>query len=163
MIENEKDVSVNEGLTDIEREQQAEFQLELLAELGLISPVFQCKNQRVNTMNEYGFIEADWKLFRKLLPDWQERYMGTLLEEYKQIISKDDNPSARFWELDERIKKDKKATGVIAQRVSRSNMKFIMMDLIGERAITKDDLEGFSDEYRELLCSYCDRLDSHIE
>ena len=42
-------------------------------------------------------------------------------------------------------------------------MKFIMMDLIGERAITKDDLEGFSDEYRELLCSYCDRLDSHIE
>ena len=36
MIENEKDVSVNEGLTDIEREQQAEFQLELLAELGLI-------------------------------------------------------------------------------------------------------------------------------
>lgn len=114
-------------------------------------------------MNEYGFTEADWKLFRKLLPDWQERYMGTLLEEYKQIISKDDNPSARFWELDERIKKDKKATGVIAQRVSRSNMKFIMMDLIGERAITKDDLVGFSDEYRELLCSYCDRLDSHIE
>ena len=40
MIENEKAVSVNEGLTDIEREQQAEFQLELLAELGLISPVF---------------------------------------------------------------------------------------------------------------------------
>ena len=40
MIENEKAVSVNEGLTDIEREQQAEFQLELLAELGLISTVF---------------------------------------------------------------------------------------------------------------------------
>ena len=40
MIENEKDMSVNEGLTDTERERQAEFQLELLAELGLISPVF---------------------------------------------------------------------------------------------------------------------------
>lgn len=40
MIENKKDTSVKEGLTDIEREQQAEFQLELLAELGLISPVF---------------------------------------------------------------------------------------------------------------------------
>ena len=40
MIENEKIGSVREGLTDEEREQQAELQLELLAELGLISPVF---------------------------------------------------------------------------------------------------------------------------
>ena len=40
MIENEKIVSVREGLTDEEREQQAELQRELLAELGLISPVF---------------------------------------------------------------------------------------------------------------------------
>lgn len=40
MIENEKDKSVNEGLTDEQREQQVEFQFEILAELGLISPVF---------------------------------------------------------------------------------------------------------------------------
>ena len=114
-------------------------------------------------MNEYGFTEADWKLFRKLLPDWQERYMAGLLEEYKKIISTDNTPSDRFWKLEERIKNDKKAAGVLVQRVSRTNMKFIMMDLIGEQAITKNDLEGFSDEFRELLCSYCDRLDSHIE
>jgi len=40
MIENEKDITVNEGLTDDERNDQAEFQLELMAELGLISPAF---------------------------------------------------------------------------------------------------------------------------
>ena len=40
MIENEKDKSVNEGLTDEQIEQQVEFQFEILAELGIISPVF---------------------------------------------------------------------------------------------------------------------------
>ena len=34
-------------------------------------------------MQELGFTEADWKLFRKRLPDWQERYMEGLIEEYK--------------------------------------------------------------------------------
>ena len=114
-------------------------------------------------MNEFGFTEADWKLFRKLLPEWQERYMEKLLLEYKEIILKDEQPSSRFWELDERIKKDKKASGVMVQRISRSNMKFIMMDLIAERAITKNDLEGFSDDYKDILSAYCDRLNSHIE
>lgn len=43
MIENEKDLFVkfvNEGLTDTQREEQVEMQFELLAELGLIPPMF---------------------------------------------------------------------------------------------------------------------------
>jgi len=40
MTENDKDITVNEGLTDDERLEQVEFQFELMAELGLISPVF---------------------------------------------------------------------------------------------------------------------------
>ena len=114
-------------------------------------------------MNEYGFTEADWKLFRKLLPDWQERYMAGLLEEYKEIILKDEQPSSRFWKLEERIKNDKKASGVLIQRISRSEMKFIMMDLLAERVITKADLEGFSDDYKDILSDYCDRVSAHTE
>ena len=34
-------------------------------------------------MQELGCTEADWKLFRKRLPEWQERYMEKLIEEYK--------------------------------------------------------------------------------
>ena len=30
----------------------------------------------------YQVIEKDWKLFRKLLPDWQEAYMERLAKEY---------------------------------------------------------------------------------
>ena len=30
-------------------------------------------------MQNFGFTEADWKLFRKLLPDWQERHVEKLI------------------------------------------------------------------------------------
>lgn len=34
--------------------------------------------------------ESDWKLFRKKLPGWQERYMDCLNREYIQILSGDE-------------------------------------------------------------------------
>ena len=37
-------------------------------------------------MRELGFTEADWKLFRKRLPIWQERYMEKLIEEYNKKL-----------------------------------------------------------------------------
>ncbi len=109
-------------------------------------------------MLDYGFTEADWKLFRKRLPEWQERYMEKLVEEYLDLLSTDEPASTRFWNLEERIKKDKKDTGVLAEDISRSNMRFLMMDLINEGAITESDLHGFSDEYKQLMVSYCNRV-----
>ena len=108
-------------------------------------------------MQDYGYTEADWKLFRKLLPDWQERYMEKLIEEYKALMSTDEPASTKIWNLEKRIKSDKRDTGVLAQDVSRSNMRFLMMDLINEGAITEADLEGFSEDYKELMISYCRR------
>lgn len=108
-------------------------------------------------MQNHGFTEADWKLFRKRLPGWQERYMEKLIEEYKALLSTDEPASEKFWSLEKRIKEDKKDTGVLARDVSRSNMHSLMMDLIIEKAITEADLEGFSEEYRDLLAMYCRR------
>jgi len=108
-------------------------------------------------MQNHGFTEADWKLFRMRLPDWQERYMEKLIEEYKALLSTDEPASEKFWNLEKRIKNDKKDTGVLAQDVSRSNMRFLMMDLINEGAITEADLEGFSEKYRDLMVAYCNR------
>lgn len=108
-------------------------------------------------MQNFGFTESDWKLFRKLLPDWQERYMEKLIEEYRTLLDTDEPASEKFWNLEKRIKRDKKDTGVLAQDVSRSNMRFLMMNLIDEGAITKADFEGFSGEYKDLMISYCRR------
>lgn len=85
-------------------------------------------------MQNEGFTEADWRLFRKRLPVWQERYMEKIVEEYKLILSSDTPASSKFWELDERLRKDKKDTGVMAHDVLVYNMtlKEISNYLCGE-------------------------------
>ena len=83
--------------------------------------------------------------------------MEKLIEEYKALLATNEPASEKFWSLEKRIKRDKKDTGVLAQDMSRSNMRFLMMDLINEGAITEADLEGFSGEYKDLMISYCRR------
>lgn len=100
-----------------------------------------------------GVNEKDWKLFRSRMPDWQEAYMDRLNHEYIELLSGEGNPSDKFWKLEERIREDKKDRGVQAE-MSRSKMKFILMDLMDEGAITETDLDGFSEELRESLLAH---------
>ena len=100
------------------------------------------------------FNEQDWKLFRKKLPDWQEAFMAELNEEYIRILSRDQNASDNFWELEKRLREDKRKTGVLARDIRRSNMISLMMDLIREGAISIEDLDGFSEELKERLTAY---------
>ena len=97
----------------------------------------------------YQVIEKDWKLFRKLLPGWQEAYMERLAKEYMELLSSDMQASDKFWELDKRIKLDKRRTGVLARGVSRSNMFQLIINLIYEETISEDDLKEFSESLRE--------------
>ena len=99
----------------------------------------------------YQVIEKDWKLFRKLLPGWQEAYMERLAKEYMELLSSDRQASDKFWELDQRIKQDKRRTGVLAREVSRSNMFQLIINLIYEEAISEDDLKEFSEDLRDTV------------
>ena len=65
--------------------------------------------------------KRDWKLFREKLPGWQESYMERLCKEYVELLTCEKKGSERFWALEERIKKDRKAPGVILS-VSKSDM-----------------------------------------
>ena len=94
------------------------------------------------------FSEKDWKLFRKKLPGWQEAYMNRLCREYIDLLSSDIKASNRFWELEKRIKDDRKKTGVVAT-MSRSKMIFNIVNLVYDGAISMDDLEEFSDDVKE--------------
>ena len=92
--------------------------------------------------------KRDWKLFRERVSDWQERYMEQLSKEYIEILSAPGNASDHFWEIEERIKKDKKHPGVILE-MSKSNAIWDIAMLIGYKVITMDDLDGFSEELIE--------------
>ena len=98
----------------------------------------------------YSVKESDWKLFKKLLPEWQERFMERLIGEYAKMIAGQGLASDRFWKLQGRLQKDVRNVGVRAD-MRRSGMVMNLLSLLHEGAITKDDLDGFSDELRQSL------------
>ena len=49
------------------------------------------------------------------------------------------------------MKKDKKKNGVIVCDLSRSNMINEIFELLKEKAITMDDLNGFSNELKKYI------------
>ena len=68
--------------------------------------------------------------------------MGNVIE----ILNDDKKPaSEKFWELEKRIKEDKRHPGVIME-MSKSEVIWDIVCLIRLRGITYDDLSEFSDE-----------------
>lgn len=104
-------------------------------------------------MYEKDFTEKDWKLFRKKISGWQEAYMEGLIKGYIELLSEDANPSDRFWELNQRIKTDKKKVGVSCE-MRRSNFIHAIVALINEGAICFDDLEEFSATFKKRIERY---------
>ena len=98
----------------------------------------------------YSVKESDWKLFRKLLPEWQERFIGRLLGEYLTMLAGQGLASDRFWMLQKRLQKDVRKVGVCAE-MRRSVMDMNLRSLLLEGAISKDDLDGFSEELKQSL------------
>lgn len=104
--------------------------------------------ERKNNMADYS--KRDWKLLRERLPGWQENYMARLLMEYREIMDSDQLASDRWWKLHDRLKEDKKKTGVLAH-MAKSEMPYILVSLLNEGAISEADLEGFSDQMIEII------------
>lgn len=94
--------------------------------------------------------ERDWKIFRKKIPDWQECYMERLEAEYIALLQTDKCASTKFWELEKRIKQDKKSLGVIID-MRRSTAINNIVNLILDEVISLADLEDFSDDLKEAV------------
>ncbi|HKM22881.1 MAG TPA: multidrug transporter [Lachnospiraceae bacterium] len=89
--------------------------------------------------------KSDWKLYRERVSDWQEHYMERLTKEYIKLLSSPGNASDHFWELEERIKKDKKHPGVMIE-LRKSDALWDIAMFVNKKVITMDELEGFSEE-----------------
>lgn len=100
--------------------------------------------------------ERDWKLFREKVADWQESYMDRLNKQYIKLLSGDKNPSDKFWALEKRINRDKKKSGVILD-MRRSEMIYNIVQLIHDKVIRFEDLDGFSDDLKEAVRLFLDR------
>jgi hypothetical protein len=69
--------------------------------------------------------------------------MERLTKEYIELLSSPGNASDHFWELEKRIKKDKKNPGVLLE-VSKSEALWDIAAFVRRKIITMDELEGFS-------------------
>ena len=87
--------------------------------------------------------KADWKLYCERVSDWQEHYMEQLTREYVELLTSLGNASSHFWELEKRIKQDKKRPGVLIE-LRKSTALWDIAYFVREKVITINDLEGFS-------------------
>lgn len=101
--------------------------------------------------------ESDWKLFKKLLPKWQERHMEKLINQYIKILNGDSEASSRFWALEERINRDKLSSGVIANDIRRSTVHREIANLLTDNVITLDDLDGFTEDIKSYAHRWIDQ------
>jgi len=93
--------------------------------------------------------KLDWKLFREKLPGWQENYMEGLVEEYIDFLTDETKKASdKLWELEKRIKEDKRHPGVIME-LRKSETIWDIVRLIRLNVITYDDLSDFSEELKQ--------------
>ena len=108
--------------------------------LGL--PIYNNVRNRIH----YGNIKKDWKLYRVKLAKYQENYIEHLNQKYITLLSdKEKIPSEKLWELEKRIKKDKRHPSVIID-VQKSTAIWTITNLLKMQVISRDDLEGFSSD-----------------
>ena len=98
--------------------------------------------------------KADWKVFQEKLPRWQESYMERLANEYIVLLQSDKYASEKFWELEKRIKNDRRNPGV-SLRIEKKNVELDLIRLLNYGVITEDDLEGFSKELTDRVKQFC--------
>ena len=101
--------------------------------------------------------ESDWRLFKKMLPQWQERYMEKLIGQYIEILNGSGEASSRFWALEERIKRDKLCSGVMMEGIRRSTMHREIANFLIDNVITLNDLEGFTEEIKSYAQRWIDQ------
>ena len=92
--------------------------------------------------------KRDWKLYREKIGEWQEHYMEKLVKEYADYLCSDLPASTKFWEIEKRIKRDRKTPGVCIE-LRKSDMFWDIAELINDKVISMDDLEEFSDDLKE--------------
>jgi len=100
--------------------------------------------------------KADWKLFMEKVPEWQERYMEKLVQKYVKLLTSPGDASEHFWELEKRIRNDKKHPGVMMQ-LEKGEAIWDIAILIRKRVITVKDLDGFSQELKDAVAAILDR------
>lgn len=97
-------------------------------------------------------MKSDWRKFRDLAPLLRERYLkrhnariASMLSDPKQ------SETERFWGAHQEMQKQAKALRQCLDGHSRSTMFGFIVTMIHNGMMTREDLEGFSDDLKSKL------------
>ena len=98
----------------------------------------------------YNLIESDWKTFRRLTPEWRERYIKRINKKLAKILSNPDKtPTDVFWDTKEKADKTAKILRDCLDGHSRSRMTRYLFLMHNHNMITLGDLNDFSKELQK--------------
>lgn len=94
--------------------------------------------------------ESDWKIFRKRVPEWRERYLQKKNKVIVGILT-DQNKTAteQFWDTKGKIDKEARILVDCLDGHSRSKMDWYLVLMYHHGLISNDDLKELSEELRE--------------
>ena len=97
-------------------------------------------------------LESDWKVYRKRVAEWRDRYLSRKNVEILAILTDEARmPTAQFWDTYEKMEKEARLLDDSLGRFARSQMMTNLM-VMYQRGIVEDaDLEEFSEELREQI------------
>lgn len=76
--------------------------------------------------------------------------MEKLTKEYVELLQRNLPASKKFWDLENRVFKDKRKIGVVID-MRRSRMIQNILELLKDQVIALKDLDEFSDDLKETL------------
>jgi hypothetical protein len=94
--------------------------------------------------------ESDWKVFRRRVPEWRERYLVDRVSPIAAVLT-DPSRSAteRFWEAKAQIDEEARILVACLDGHSRSSMLWYLVLMYRHGMITASDLGEFTDGVRE--------------
>lgn len=99
----------------------------------------------------YEITNSDWKKYREKNWHLARKLYGEIV---KGICWFSENGWAgvkRFWELEKRIKQDKKCPGVLITDMRKSSAIYDIAALVREEIISIKELDDFSDDLQEAV------------
>ena len=104
-------------------------------------------------------LESDWKVFRKYVPEWRERYLKQKNVEISAVL--DDSgktPTDQFWDAKQMMKDEAKILVSCLDGHSRSNMIMSLLLMFRYGLVKEPDLDLFSEELKGHVLNFGNKI-----
>lgn len=91
--------------------------------------------------------ETDWKLFRRRVPEWRERYLEQQNQALRALLEQpNQTPTTIFWQVKNFTDEQARVLVECFDGHSRSTMERFMITMYRYRVIARADIDEFSEE-----------------